>query len=113
MARGRPAELWIGLARAAMATDQAGQPVQKISAEPAVVAKAIDRHQCEAAYDQVIVGYLLQIASELKSTAGPDGAALRRRTARLIKALQPETLRRLVEMGGDASQRRAFMLDAI
>jgi hypothetical protein len=33
-------------------------------------------------------------------------------TARLIKALQPETLWRLVEMGGDASQRRAFTLDA-
>jgi hypothetical protein len=112
VARSRPAELWIGLARAAMATDQAGQTVEKISAEPAVVARAIDSHQGEAAYDQVIVGYLLQIASELKSTSGPEGAALRRRIARLIKALQPETLRRLVEMGGDASQRRAFMLDA-
>ena len=111
-AGGRAAELWIGLARAAMATDQPGQPVEKISAEPALVAKAIDRHQGEAAYDQVIVGYLLQIANELKSASGGESAALRRRTARLIGALQPETLRRLVEMGGDAAQRRAFMLDA-
>ena len=30
----------------------------------------------------------------------------------MIGALKPETLRRLVEMGGDAAQRRAFMLDA-
>jgi hypothetical protein len=41
-----------------------------------------------------------------------DLAALRRRTARLIGALSPETLRRLVEMGGDVGQRRVFVLDA-
>ena len=70
-AGGRAAELWIGLARAAMATDQPGQPAEKISAEPALVARAIDEHQGEAAYDQVIVGYLLQIANELKSASEP------------------------------------------
>ena len=109
---GRGAELWIGLARAAMATDQPGPAAEKISAEPALVARAIDQHHGEAAYDQVIVGYLLQIANELKSASGAESAALRRRTARLIGALQPDTLRRLVEMGGDAAQRRSFMLDA-
>ena len=109
---GRGAELWIGLARAAMATDQPGPAAEKISAEPAIVARAIDQHHGEAAYDQVIVGYLLQIASELKSASGAESAALRRRTARLIGALHPDTLRRLVQMGGDAAQRRSFMFDA-
>src|SRR5205807_2093866 len=33
----------------------------------------------------------------------------RRRTSRLIRALKPETLRRLVEMGGDFTQRRKFV----
>jgi hypothetical protein len=108
----RAAELWIGLARAAMASDQPVEAAAPIAAEPAVVAKAIDQHQGEAAYDQVIVGYLLQIAKELKGASRGEGAALRRRTARLIGALRPETLRRLVEMGGDVAQRRAFMLDA-
>ena len=111
-ANARAAELWIGLAQAAMATDRPGAPVEAISTEPSTVAKAIDEHHGAAAYDQVIVGYLLQIATELKSASGAEAAALRRRTARLIGALRPETLRRLVEMGGDAAQRREFVLNA-
>lgn len=110
---GRGAELWIGLARAAMASDSPGQtPDAATATEPSVVARAIDDHHGVAAYDQIIVGYLLQIATELKSASGAEAAALRRRTARLIGALKPETLRRLVEMGGDVGQRRAFVLDA-
>jgi hypothetical protein len=37
---------------------------------------------------------------------------LRRRMSRLISSLKPETLRRLVDMGGDFVQRRKFVLDA-
>jgi hypothetical protein len=48
----------------------------------------------------------------LKSTPGADHGALRRRTARLIRALRPETLERLVAMGGNTAQRRAFVLGA-
>src|SRR5205807_1389437 len=82
--------------------------------EPAVIARAIDDHPRTdaAAYDQVIVGYLLQIADELKTAGSAEGVALRRRTSRLIGALKPETLRRLVEMGGDFVQRRNFVYDA-
>jgi hypothetical protein len=109
---GRAAELWVGLARAAMAADLSGAADAQVSTEPAVVAQAIDEHHGATAYDQVIVGYLLQIAQELKSATGGEAAALRRRTARLIAALRPETLRRLVAMGGDVAQRRAFVLDA-
>ena len=111
-ASARAGELWIGLARAAMASDQPGGAAETVSTEPSTVAKAIDDHHGAEAYDQVIVGYLLQISSELKSATGAEAAALRRRTARLIGALKPETLRRLVEMGGDAAQRREFVLNA-
>ena len=111
-ANARAAELWIGLARAAMATDRSSEPVETISTEPSTVAKAIDEHHGAEAYDQVIVGYLLQIANELKSATGAEAAALRRRTARLIGALKPDTLRRLVAMGGDVAQRREFVLNA-
>jgi hypothetical protein len=76
------------------------------------VAAAIDRHQGAEAYDQVVVGYLLQIATELKTATGADAAALRSRSARLIGALKPDTLRRLVQMGGDAARRNAFVHDA-
>jgi len=110
-AAGRAAHLWVGLASAAMAAD-ASQQAQAATAEPAVVAKAIDEHRGTAAYDQVIVGYLLQIAEELRSASGADLGALRRRTARLIAALRPETLQRLLAMGGNVAQRRTFVLGA-
>ena len=105
----RRAQLWIGLANAAMARDWVAQS-DTVPPDPASVAKAIDRHSGSAAYDQVVIGYLLQIADELKSDTGDDQGALRRRTARLIRALRPETLQRLVEMGGDAEQRKTFVL---
>jgi hypothetical protein len=108
----RAAQLWVGLARAALAT--APEDTRPTPTEPAVIAQAIDEHsKGEAtAYDQVIVGYLLQIAAELKTAGSAEAAALRRRTSRLIRTLKPETLQRLVTMGGDFAQRRQFISDA-
>jgi len=108
----RAAQLWVGLARAALAT--APEDTRPTPTEPAVIAQAIDQHsKAEATgYDQVIVGYLLQIAAELKTAGSTEAAALRRRTSRLIRTLKPETLQRLVRMGGDFAQRRQFVSDA-
>src|SRR5437899_10779749 len=108
----RAAQLWVGLARAALAT--APEDTRPTPTEPAVIAQAIDEHsKAEATgYDQVIVGYLLQIAAELKTAGSAEAAALRRRTSRLIRTLKPETLQRLVRMGGDFAQRRQFVSDA-
>jgi len=114
MGAGRAAQLWVGLARAALAADSTSDDSTPL--EPAVVARAIDEHQREQAYDQVIVGYMLQIANELKAgdTAGASGesAALQHRISRMVGALRPETLARLLDMGGDSAQRRRFVLDA-
>jgi hypothetical protein len=109
-ARVRGAQLWIGLARAAL-TGQIGDE-EAPPTKPAVIAKAIDDHQQGEAYDQVIVGYLLQIAQELKAAGGQEAVELRRRTSRLISEMRPDTLRRLIAMGGDSAQRRQFVLDA-
>jgi hypothetical protein len=108
----RGAWLWVGLARAAMATQPSEVAEAATAVEPTKIARAIDDHHGAAAYDQVIVGYLLQIAQELKSASGTDADMLRRRTAQLVRALQPDTLRRLVTMGGNAAQRREFVLNA-
>jgi hypothetical protein len=105
------AELWVGLARAALAMDGSHEG-DGAHAEPSAVAKAIDDHPRAEAYDQVIVGYLLQIARELKTASGEAAEELKRRTSRLIASLRPGTLRRLVSMGGDQAQRDKFMLDA-
>ncbi len=115
----RSTQLWIGLARAALVTDAANAATtpdeeadDSAAFEPATVAKAIDEHQREQAYDQVIVGYLLQIGEELKTAEGPEAAGLQRRVSRLVASLKDSTLERLLEMGGDKSQRRKFLLDA-
>jgi hypothetical protein len=118
MAAGRSTQLWIGLARAALVSDtSAGSGEIKDSdddqsLEPATVARAIDEHQREDAYDQVIVGYLLQIGEELRSADGPEAAGLNRRVSRLVGSLKGSTLEKLLEMGGDKMQRRKFLLDA-
>ncbi len=104
------AQLWIGLARAALA-GQIGDD-ETPPTKPALIAKAIDDHPKAEGYDQVIVGYLLQIADELRSAGGEGALELRRRTSRLVRELRPETLRRLVAMGGDGAQRKRFVLDA-
>jgi hypothetical protein len=111
-ARARAAQLWVGLARAAMAGESSDEPPP--STEPSVIAKAIDAGspQKAGAYDQAIVGYLLQIAEELKAAGGSEAVALRRRMSRLVRSMKPDTLRRLVEMGGDFAQRRRFVADA-
>ena len=109
----RGAQLWVGLARAALSADSmASADGPPPATEPSVIARAIDERQNNAAYDQVIVGYLLQIADELKHTGGAEAAALRRRTSKLVGAMQPGTLRRLIEMGGDNAQRTKFAIDA-
>ncbi len=104
--------MWLGLARAALVADALGEDAPAPPTEPAAIARAIDAHPTSAAYDQVIVGYLLQIADELKDAGGAEAVSLRRRTSKLVGALQPETLRRLIEMGGDAAQRTKFAIDA-
>ena len=111
-ARTRAAQLWVGLARAALATE--GTDEAPASTEPAVIARAIDERapQASAAYDQAIVGYMLQIAEELKAAGSAEAVALRRRMSRLVRGLKPQTLRRLVEMGGDFAQRQKFVADA-
>src|SRR5437667_207277 len=87
----RAAQLWVGLARAAL-TAHVGDD-RPTPTEPAVIARAIDDHPRTdaAAYDQVIVGYLLQIADELKTAGSADAAALQRMArAAPDRAVTPE-----------------------
>ncbi len=104
----RSAQLWIGLARAALSSESR----ETDSTDATVVAEAINQHPEAQAYDQVIVGYLLQIAQELKQNSGAASAPVRKRMSKLIGQLDKETLERLVEMGGDVTQRKQFVLDA-
>lgn len=122
-ARTRAAQLWLGLARAAVAADHAADDDTDDAAtpddhddhrlsDPTEIARAIDQHRRDAAYDQVIVGYMLQIADELKGGGTAESAALKRRVSQLVSTLESGTLGRLLEMGGDRAQQQRFLLSA-
>lgn len=121
------AQLWIGLAQAALARagrtggtapDEppsedaaAGSVAIDENTDPAEVARAINEHDGAQGYDQMIVGYMLQLAGELRRDGGTN-AGVRRRVSQLIRQLEPRTLQRLLHMGGDLAQRSRFLLEA-
>ncbi|MEP7343865.1 MAG: hypothetical protein ABI877_01300 [Gemmatimonadaceae bacterium] len=106
-------QLWVGLARTALAgADESEEGPDDY--DPFRVAGAINSHRGERAYEQVVIGYFLQIAHELhRAPNGSRGAErLGGRVSKLIASLSPETLTRLMEMGGDSSQRQEFLRQA-
>ena len=108
-ARTRAAQLWIGLARAALARDLTAELP---STDPTAVARAIDARKDDSAYDQIVVGYMLQIADELNTDEKRASAPLRDRVSKLVRQMEPRTLQRLLAMGGDSSQRFQFAINA-
>ena len=108
------AELWLGLAQAALAGDAPrGGIAAPHDTTPEALARAIDARDGAQAYDQVITGYLLQIAHALRAATGAEADALRARTSGLISALQPSTLRRLVRTSRAEGGPNTFVGDAV
>jgi hypothetical protein len=111
--RSRPAQLWLGLAQAALASEgKAFATDLEQPPDPERVARAIEHQSHNQAYDQVIVGYLLQIAEEMRRGGSKETALLRRRVSELLQQVDRERLTRLLQMGGDRRQRLQFVLDA-
>src|SRR4030095_1384697 len=96
-------DLWLSLARAALASDGSKGGAAPSESE---IARAIDENDTR---DQAIIGHLLQIGQELRTASGQGAEELKRRTARLPGSLNPATLRRLVGMGGDPKQRGGIL----
>src|SRR5206468_10976162 len=72
----RAAQLWLGLAQAAIAGEGASPAEGPAASDAGQVARAIDGRAGTEAYDQVVVGYLLQLAEELKAE-GAHAASIR------------------------------------
>jgi hypothetical protein len=103
-------DAWVELARLALASDSAGDPLAE--ADPLLVAQAIGRKSGEIAYDRVVLGYLSRVAEEMSGRKGAVDDQLSDRLSGLIDALDPDTLRRLLETGASQSERRQFVLNA-
>jgi hypothetical protein len=104
----RATRLWLSLAQAVLVLEAPPEELPDASA----LAQGIEGHQRETAYDQVIAGYLVQLAEELKTGRGGDAEKIRRRVSKLLGELDEATLGRLVGIGGNPAQRRRFLLDA-
>jgi hypothetical protein len=77
-----------------------------------VLANALNERKDDPAYDQTIVSALMSITEALKGAQGEEATETAGKMAELLKTLAPETLERLMEMGGDVEQRKKFVLDA-
>ena len=104
-----PRDSWVELAQLALATESTGDGVD---ADPMVVAQAIGRKSGEVAYDRVVLGYLARVADEMSRRRGGAQDQLALRISKLIGALNPETLRRLLEASANGAERRQFVLNA-
>lgn len=107
-ATGRDA--WLELARLALSSESVAGP--EVEADPLLVAQAIGRKSGEVAYDRVVLGYLSRVAEEMSGRKGAVEDQLSERLSGLIDALDPDTLRRLLETGANQMQRRKFVLNA-
>jgi hypothetical protein len=104
-----PRDSWVELAQLALASED-GKTGADI--DPLVVADAIGRNSGEVAYDRVVLGYLARVADEMSRRRGGAQDQLALRISKLIGALNPETLRRLLEASADGAERRQFLLNA-
>ncbi len=98
---------WVELAQAAVADD----PVADSNDESLIVS---DRGVAEDSltYDRVVTSYLSQLAEERSGRVGAGESRLRQRVERLLKSLDPATLRRLLEAGADQAARPRAPLDS-
>ena len=100
-------ELWLTLAKSALATDEIGMA----DADPLKLAEKLEAH-VDDEFEENVMGNLLQLTEMLQHRPDDEAAEVRDQVSELIGALDPETLERLLEMGGDFDQRRKFVLDA-
>ena len=102
-------DLWLELARSAL---QEHDTAASADADSLLVADAPAPDAAGAAYDSVVLDYLSRVAEEQSGRAGAGEDRLRRRVSHLLKSLDPETLKRLLEAGADNAQRQRHLLDA-
>lgn len=100
--------IWLALARAALAFDDDADGDELL--DPSVLARAIEMRD-GAVYDASVAGFLVDVTASLQSATGEESAMVRAGVSDLVRSLRPETLDRLLELGGDVERRRKLVLD--
>ncbi|MGB5676145.1 MAG: hypothetical protein WBO43_16560 [Gemmatimonadota bacterium] len=103
------AELWAGLARAALGIPES-EEVQPHS--PAEVATALAARAANPKFNRRITPHLLAISKRLGVANPLESAALARRLSEVFRRLDSDTLGALLSMSGDPNLQRDFLRDA-
>jgi hypothetical protein len=109
----KAAQLWLALARAALA----GGWSEGAAQDPTQVASSIEANAGDNAYDQVVIGCLVQLLEELQESGPAAAPGIKRRASQLIESLSDTGLSRLLAFGGTegagGAQRRELIRNAI
>lgn len=79
--------------------------------DPERIAGVITARRADPEFDRSILEYLRQLSGQLAQIGGDEGDALRGKLSKLLGHLGPDTLKVLLEMGGDLAQRQQLVLD--
>jgi len=105
---GRASELWLALARAALSEEVEADGA---ATDPEGVALALSSRRPEERYDRMVVGYLQELARELRQSSEREAETVRRRVSELLERLDESTLKRLVASGPGRRRAAGFVLD--
>lgn len=100
-------DLWTDLAR--LAAESSPGSLSAMGAEPMVLARSIDCGSAESGYDREMLGRLTHLSEALAERNDPRDEALQARISKLLIALRPGTLVRLLAAGEDDEERRRFI----
>lgn len=101
--------LWRDLAEVAL-TKGAESPKGPTPDAPALAREIEDRAR-NPAYVRGVSGRLLALGRQAQATGGTEGQVVSQRLTELLASLRPETMRRLLEVGLDPSQRQQLLLE--
>lgn len=110
--RSRAAKLWQRLARSALLSDALSGDHEAVSDDPVAMAKAMGERMAEAGFAKSAFEFVTQITSEIKTQGGLLARAIGARMSKMLRAMPPEALKRLLNIGGDAAQRRQLLRNA-
>jgi hypothetical protein len=106
----RSDDLWVDLAKLASESSPGTWAAEEI--EPLILARTIDWGSADAGYDREMLGRLTRLVEEIAAAPNPRDQALHGRLSKLLAALRPGTLARLLAAGESDAERKRFILAA-
>jgi len=100
-------ELWLAMAQSAFASK-----VDMAGADPVRLAQYISENPDDEELDEQVVDHLIRLTEVLQTQRSSQAEHVRDHVSTLIEALDPATLDRLIQVGGDFDRRKKLVLDA-